>query len=254
MMMVPAGARTGKVKIVSGTGASAETTLSATALTVMDPAEVTAINPASALRGSKVTIVGKGFLNLSPLVVQFNNGQGSTNQSATILGKTDTSIDVTVPGGASSGRFSVQVGTGMTFEIVTTTMDFTALPTPLSLDSFTPAFGAVGTTVTLTGYGHVNPIVMFTNNVRATSSAAAKTMTAKGMMSATAVTVPAGAVTGPITLLTAEGSVANHDVFTIPTFKTALTGFQPDAGTVGTVLTLQGTFNPVAANNVVTFR
>jgi hypothetical protein len=251
---LPAGARTGKVKIVLGSGASAEATTSTSILTVMDPVEVTAVSPASAIRGSKVTIVGKGFLNRSQLSVQFSNA-GTVNQSATIIGKTDTGIDVTVPGTAGTGKFSVMVGGGSEVETVVSTMDLTVLPTPLSIESFTPAVGAPGMTVTLTGYGHVNPVVNFANNVRATVvSTVAGAATAKGPTSVTTVTVPAGAITGPITILTAEGSVSSRTVYTIPTFKVAFTDFQPTVGNVGTVITLAGTFDPVAANNLVTFR
>jgi hypothetical protein len=255
LVIVPAGARTGKLKVVVGTGAATETVMSSTALTVMEPMEVTAINPASAMRGSKVTITGKGFLNRSALTVNFNF-MGSPAE-ATVLRKTDTVIDVTVPGlarGSQQVDVMVMDAGAQESESKASAMRFTALPTPLSLDTFTPATGAPGTSVTLTGYGHENPIVNFANNVRATVvSTAEGAMTAKGPLSVTRVTVPPGAVTGPITVITAEGSVASRSIFTIPTYKVALTDFQPDVGTVGTVITFTGTFDPVAANNVVTF-
>ena len=250
---LPAGARTGKVKIVLGTGASAEATTSTSVLTVMDPVEVTAVSPPSAIRGSKVTIVGKGFLNRSQLSVQFSNA-GTVNQEATIIGKTDTGIDVTVPGTAGTGKFSVMVGGGSEVETVVSTMNLTVLPTPLSIESFTPATAAPGQTVAITGYGHASPVVNFANNVRATVvSTVPGAATAKGLLSVTTVTLPAGVVTGPITMITAEGSVVSRTPFTIPTFKTAVTNFSPIAGNVGTMITLQGTFDPVVANNVVTF-
>jgi hypothetical protein len=103
---------------------------------------------------------------------------------------TATSLTVSVPTGASTGKLTVQAGT----QTATSGSEFVVLQ-PLSITGFVPALGGAGTSVTLTGT-HFAPVaadnvVKFNGTAAVVSAATATSLT---------VVVPEGASTGKISV------------------------------------------------------
>jgi hypothetical protein len=71
------------------------------------------------------------------------------------------------------------------------------------------------------------------------------------------VSVPSGAQTGAITVVSNGKSVTSTDVFTVTTTAStdpSISSFSPLSGQVGTTVTILGTnFSAIAASNIVTF-
>lgn len=121
----------------------------------------------------------------------------------------------------------------------------------VSIVSFTPTSGPVGATVTIFGTGFSatasQDSVTF-NGTAATISSASTTQLV--------VTVPAGAISGPISVTAPNGSATSATSFTITTGTGAptITSFSPNVGTPGTAVAITGTnFSSVLANNRVAF-
>lgn len=121
----------------------------------------------------------------------------------------------------------------------------------LSITAFTPEEGAEGTSVTITGSGFdltaTNNIVKF-NGIAATVTAS----TATSITSS----VPADAITGPITVTLGGNTATSATDFVVPGTGNTLiiSAINPSSGAVGTVVTISGAkFDAVAANNTVKF-
>lgn len=121
----------------------------------------------------------------------------------------------------------------------------------LSITGFTPEEGAEGTSVTITGSGFdltaTNNIVKF-NGIAATVTAS----------TATSITtsVPADAITGPITVTLGGNTATSATDFVVPGTGNTLiiSAINPSSGAVVTVVTISGAkFDAVAANNTVKF-
>ncbi|WP_245539981.1 IPT/TIG domain-containing protein [Rudaea cellulosilytica] len=137
---VPDGATDGPITVVAATRQSATT---ATPFTITNPPPViTGFTPVSGQVGDTVTITGTGFssANLSN-IVKFNG------IAAMVVGASATSLTVTVPTAATSGKLSVTVN-GKTG---TSASDFTVVPTPI-ITSITPSSGPMNSVVTIDGY------------------------------------------------------------------------------------------------------
>lgn len=124
--------------------------------------------------------------------------------------------------------------------------------TILSITSFTPLSGPVGTSVTITGTNFSSTLASNTvsfNGTSATISSASSTELV--------VAVPTGATTGKITVTAGGQSATSTDDFTVTTSTStslAITNFSPASGPVGTTVTVTGTnFSSTIANNTVTF-
>jgi hypothetical protein len=239
---VPAGAATGPISVlVSGTGV---TITSASDFTVTPTPTITSFTPTSGAETATVTITGTNF-STTPAnnQVRFFN-----NVLATVTASTPTSITTSVPAGAATGPISVLVsGTGVT---VTSASDFTVTPTP-TITSFTPTSGAETATVTITGTNFsttpANNQVRFFNNVLATVTASTPT--------SITTSVPAGAATGPISVLVSGTgvTVTSAGSFTILPAP-VIDGFSPTSGAVGVNVTINGdNFSATPTDNVVTF-
>jgi DNA-binding beta-propeller fold protein YncE len=218
---------------------------------------ITNFTPSSGIVGSLVTIAGKGFNGTpSQNTVTFFGGQPATVTAASyssltvmvpqyaLTGPITVSTDAVVPGGPV-GTGPITASTGAAVTSSTSSSVFTVIPPTIT--SFSTNGASVGTTVTLTGTlfdpTPANNTVTFSNYVSATGSAAtATTLT---------VTVPSGAVTGPISVANIYGlgtSTANFLV--LPT----ITGFSQPGATKGTSITITGTgFDTLAANDTVKF-
>ena len=196
---------------------------------------VASIQPSSGPAGTTVTISGTGFnTDMSQIVLKFNG------VPAVIQSITETQIIAIVPQGAKTGNISVKYGKREIYGPVFTVQQ-------LSLSSFAPASGPVGTTVTLTGTGFdptlAGTLVTF-NGVAATVVSATSTEIV--------VTVPNAATTGDL-VLTVNGFQMNGGTFTVtPTtgITTLIDGLAAPPlgialGRAGNLLVSQGTIHSI---------
>ncbi|BFU45529.1 IPT/TIG domain-containing protein [Krasilnikovia sp. MM14-A1004] len=155
---------------------------------------VSAIAPSRAPAGAAVTVSGTGFATTTAgNTVAFN---GTT---ATVTSASATRLVVTVPSGATTGTVTVTSGSAT----ATSSQTFTvtpAVPAP-TITGFSPASGASGTTVTITGTG-------FSTTPGENNVAFGRTRARVGAATATSltVTVPAAAVSGRISVATPGGA------------------------------------------------
>jgi cytochrome c peroxidase len=157
--------------------------------------------------GTGVTITG--FTGAT--AVSFNG------VAATFTVDPSGTITTTVPAGATTGPITVTTpGSG---PLVTTTR-FTVTP---AITSFAPASGPVGTGVTITGTNFAGAAAVSFNGV-----ASAFTVSNSGTVSTT---VPSGATSGPITVITLDGTALSAVNFSVTTAPFAL-GATPSSQTV----------------------
>ncbi|WP_276372187.1 IPT/TIG domain-containing protein [Chryseolinea sp. H1M3-3] len=229
VVSVPATATTGKITVkVNG-----QTATSSTDFTVLQT-NLTGFAPASGTVGTTVTITGTNFSTiLSENVVKFNG------VAAVVTNATATTLVVTVPETATTGKISI----GVSGKVITSATDFTILETTVA--TFSPASGTVGTTVTISGTNFsttpAENIVKF-NGAEATVTNATST--------ALVVTVPETATSGKITV-TLGGKTATSST-DFPVLATTITTFTPASGTHGATVTITGTnFSTTLADNIV---
>ena len=194
---VPATATTGPVIVTQG-GAS-----NSVNFPVIPPPSISSLTPATGPVNTAVTIAGSGFgIPQGASAVKFN---GTT---ATPTSWSDSSIVVPVPAGATTGAVTIVAG-GTTSNGVT----FTVTPGP-SITSLSPASGAAGTAVTISGQNfgasQGSSVVRFNGVAAAVTS---WTNTSIG------VTVPNAATTGQVTV-TVNGQASNGSAFTVITSGT----------------------------------
>ncbi len=150
--------------------------------------------PTSAKEGATIGIFGQGLASSS--VVQFGGVQAT---NVKLSGS--TFLFATVPAGALTG--SVTVTTGGT--TLTSNQQFRVKPQVLS---FNPPNGPVGTQVTITGTGFTQTNgVGFGDNVPAQFTVNSDTQVTA--------TVPVGAKTGPIGVVTKGGTAISSATFTV---------------------------------------
>jgi large repetitive protein len=196
---VPTGATTGKITVLTPN----PDTASASVFVVGTAAAPTigSFTPAAGPVGASVTITGTNFGCTTS--VKFNNVAATS-----FVLNSATSITATVPAGATSGKISVT----NTIGTATSATDFGVAGVP-TITSFTPAFGPVGKSITITGTnfkgtGFTTTSVKF-NGVTAT-------FVVNSATSITA-TVPTGATTGKITVTTPGGTATSAADFTVST-------------------------------------
>ncbi len=189
---VPAGAATGPVTLNSTLGAVS----TATAFT-MTPA-ITGVTPNPAFGGTQVTITGTNLVAATGIPIVRS---GSVTASLW-PGSTASQLRVTLPLTAATGRVSVTTVDGA----ATSATDLVVVRRP-TVTSFTPAAGPPGTLVSVSG----------TNLTAVTDVLFAGVSAGLTPVSATLLraTVPDGAARGPITLVTAAGTVASLTAFTV---------------------------------------
>jgi hypothetical protein len=203
------------------------------------PPFISSFTPTSGPVGTSVTIFGSNFFEVTG--VRFGG------VPATFTVNSPTQITATVPAGATTGPISVITPGGT----ATSSRPFVVLETPI-VTSFSPTSGPVGTVVTITGSGFVE-----VSAVRFGGVAATFTVNSPTQITAT---VPAGATTGPISVITPGGTATSSTPFVVLEAPT-LTSFSPTSGPVGTVVTITGinfinvssvTFGDLAARFTVT--
>ncbi len=183
---------------------------------------ITTFSPTSGLVGSAVTIGGTNFGGTTS--VKFH-GTSSTSFSV----NSPTSITAAVPAGATTGTISVTNPGGT----ATSAGTFTVIQTP-SITSFSPTFGPVGTSVTITGSN-------FTGTTTVKFGTKAATSFSVDSDTQITATVPTGATTGKITVTNPAGSDVSTDSYVVAgVVAPSDITFAPTSGKVTTPVTISG--------------
>jgi probable HAF family extracellular repeat protein len=121
---------------------------------------------------------------------------------------------------------------------------------PPTVTSFSPTSGTVGRQVTISGAYLANATAVQFGSITVTllgvdpSAPLGTTVT---------VTVPDGATSGPLTVITPYGQATTSQTFTVIPFPPTISGFSPTSGPPGTSVTITGTYlaNPGSPTTVV---
>ena len=212
---VPSGANSGKIGVTTSGG----TALSTASFSVTPSQALTSFSPTSGNVGTTVTIIGTNLSGVT--AVLFNSVNAPT---FTVL--SSTQISVTVPTDASSGRVTLVSPSGNSLS----TSNFSVIP---AVTGFTPSSGNTGTTVVITGSG-------FTGATAVKFNSTTTTFTTNSANQITA-SVPSGAITGKIYVVTPSGTAASAGNFAI-TAPPSIVSFTPTHGPVGTNVVINGTY------------
>lgn len=209
---VPGGASSGPIEIVSRT----TPITSDTCFTTTSPA-IASFSPTSGAAGTVVTISGSNFAGAT--AVKFN-GLPTAPTSVTA-----TSITVTVPANAVQGLISVEtpVSTG----VATGTFSVSSA----AITEFSPALGAAGTEVTVTGANLSGATAV---RFGSTPAASFRSVSATKVVA----TVPTNVTTGPISISTPAGTATASADFAAPP---TITSFTPTTASPGSTVTIVGT-------------
>lgn len=142
------------------------------------------------------------------------------------------------------------VTTIFTYDAMGNIVSITQQANPLvSVSGFTPTSGAVGDTVTINGSGFSNTVGQNTVTFNGTAAAVTSATTTQIVTS-----VPAGATTGPITVVSQNGMATSSSAFVVRP-PIVITSFTPTIGTPATPVTIVGDgFDEIEAlNNEVKF-
>jgi hypothetical protein len=185
---------------------------------------VTNVGPTSGPPGTSVTIQGVHFgSTAADNIVKINGVQ------ATVTSASPTTLVISVPAGASTGKLTVETGGW----IVTLNADFIVSSAAPTVTGFAPAHGAKGAVVTLSGTNFGSSA----DNVSVWINGTAAPITAVNGTTLT-FTVPTTATSGTVVVSTTAGSATSGDKFLVyPT----ITGFSPSSGAPGQAVTITGT-------------
>jgi hypothetical protein len=157
---------------------------------------LTALSPTSGGVGTAVTLSGTGLSGAT--AVRFN---GTVQPAFTVV--SDSEVTTTVPAGATSGPVQVVTPGGT----ATSAGSFTVVPVP-TLTALSPTSGGVGTAVTLSGTGLSGATaVRFNGTVQPAFTVVSD--------SEVTTTVPAGATSGPVQVVTPGGTATSAGSFTV---------------------------------------
>ncbi|MFQ5601728.1 MAG: FG-GAP-like repeat-containing protein [bacterium] len=214
---VPVGATTGPITVTNADGSDTSTQT----FTVLLPPLITSFTPTNGPVGTTVTVTGNHFNGAAQ--VSFN---GTLATSFTIISNNE--LRAVVPSGATTGKIRVanNAGTG------SSNADFTVTFVP-QITSFTPNSGAVGTSVTISGFNFTSTFDVAFNGVTAPGF----TMVSNTEIRAT---VPVGATTGKISITNLDGTGSSTSDFQV-IVPPIIASFSPTAGVVGSEVTVTGT-------------
>jgi uncharacterized repeat protein (TIGR01451 family) len=216
LVVVPLGATSGPLEVFTGS-----TGFSSTSNFLVAPV-ISAFFPQSGAPPTVVSIEGANFINNGTTVI-FPGV--STRISANFIAPTE--ISVTVPAGAGNGPITVITSAGT--NVSTNSFLASDLPT---IASFSPTVGAIGTTVNIFGGNFFSGSKVKFGSVTAGSASIVSTTEITA-------TVPAGAVTGPITVSTSDGSATTTSNF-LTGAGPIITGFSPAMGAVNSSVSIDG--------------
>lgn len=227
LVVVPMGATSGPLEVfVGSTGVSSASNF------LVAPV-ITAFFPQTGAPGTAVSIEGANFASNGTTVI-FPGV--STGVSASYIAPTE--VSAIVPSGAGNGPITVTTGAGTNVS----TNNFLASNLP-TIASFSPTAAAIGASVTIFGGNFFAGAEVKFGSVTASSV---------DIVSTTEIvtTVPSGAVTGPITVSTTNGSVTTASNF-LTGAGPVVTGFSPSAGAVNSTVSISGL--NLSSANAVTF-
>jgi subtilisin-like proprotein convertase family protein len=190
--VVPAGATTGRIQVTTPIGKAS----SARNFEVSAAPVIISFTPAGGPIGSSVVISGANLAGTTAVHFQSTPAQFTVNSSQQI-----TAI---VPAGATTGNIRVQTPEGT----VTSTGVF-AVPTSPVITHFTPGNGPIGSSVVIGGANLAGATAVRFNNLNAQ-------FTGQSSSQLTAI-VPAGATSGPISVVTPSGTGTSPESFTVTT-------------------------------------
>lgn len=188
---VPAAATTGPI-IVRTPGGSVTSSVP-----FYLPPRLTSFTPATGPVATTVTLNGTNFTGVASVTFA---GPAATLVSAPVISLSATQMTVLVPTNAVTGIITVTTPGG----VIAGEGNFTVTP---RVDSFTPLLGPVGTTVTVSGQSFSGATAVRFNGVSAGFSSVTSTQLVT--------VVPAGATTGPLTIVTPDGTGAGAVNFVV---------------------------------------
>lgn len=214
---VSGGSQSGPVQILQA-GASSN----AVNFIVNSPV-ITSVSPNSGAAGTPVTIAGSGF----------GNAQGSGtvflgSRPGTVVSWSDTAVVATVATGSVSGSAQVRPN-----GVFSNTVPFTVITAAIT--SVSPTSGTAGTQVTVTGSGFGN--AQGAGQVLLGTVPAQVSSWSDGQVVAT---VAVGSMSGTAQVLQ-SGIWSNSVAFTVSGGPPQITSINPNTGSGGTVVTIQGT-------------
>ncbi len=216
LVVVPIGATSGQLEVFAGaTGVSSASNF------IVAPV-ISAFFPQSGAPGTAVSIEGANFISNDTTVI-FPGV--STGVSASYIAPTE--VSAIVPAGASNGFITVSTSAGTNVS----TNVFLASDLP-SITSFSPTAAAIGATVTIFGGNFFTGTKVKFGTVTSASVEIVSTTEIEA-------TVPTGAVAGPITVTTTDGSATTTSNF-LTGAGPIITGFSPTAGAVNSTVSIGG--------------
>ena len=226
--IVPSGALTGAISVATAGGGDASLAFFQVTAAGPPPAAplITAVTPANGPAGTQVLITGSNFVGVN---------QVSFAGKPAIFQQVLDGVLAVVPNGAITGAV-----------VVTTTLGgpgiapvpFTVTPAPPpdtapTINSFTPASGAPGTTVLLTGTNLTGTMGVSVNGTPARSFT---------ILSPTTISfvIDTGTTSGALLIDAPAGIALSSSDFTVDGTPT-ITSFTPASGAPGTTVVLKGT-------------
>ncbi len=220
--VVPPGATTGKIAVTDTANKSALSGEDFSVTPESGRVTVTGFNPTSAAVGSDVMVFGTNFSAATQVLFA---GVASNNFRI----DNDNQLTAKVPSPTADGSITVVTKCG---GAAVSRLAFNALPAAPVIQLVTPNRAPVGASITLTGLNLTfAPEVKFVGGVDGIKAA----LTGQTANSIT-VSVPAGAIDGPITIKTDGGTSATRDPFDVlppPPDIRNRDGFTPTMGAPG---------------------
>jgi hypothetical protein len=213
--VVPSGAITGPISVVTSKGAGT----SVSPFVVATNPVIAEFAPTNGPPGTIVTIAGVNFSGLS--AVKF----GGVNAEVISL-VSQTQIRATAPTGSISGPITVTTTQG----VGASTNHFFVTASKPVITGFSPAFGTPGTTVILHGLNFAGATAVRFNEASANFSVTAQTQIT--------CTVPPGATTGFVSVTTGGGTSLSFEPFVV---APVIASFSPTNGVPDSPVTIRGT-------------
>lgn len=195
--VVPTGVKTAPITLATINGTNTTTSV------FYAPPTIDSFSPLTGIPGTAVTLIGKNFDATSQVLLggvplpDFQVVSGTQLRVAAPTNIISAKLQVTTPGGtATSGSAFTVLG-----------------PQPI-FDGFSPSLGPVGTLVTLSGQNLTSATSVKFGTVSASFQVSGANLIA---------TVPAGAVTAPISITTPYGSVTSASSFSVGTSANVVT-------------------------------
>ena len=225
---------------------------------------VSSFTPTSGVVGATVTIRGRLFsATVTDNAVVFLGAEGdeTDNVMATVSAATASSLTVSVPPAAQTGKISVMVGAAAD----TSEMSFSVLdPDVLAITGINPTSGPVGETVMITGTGFsttaTENTVTFLGEAGDADNVEAIVSTSPAPTAASlSVSVPSTAQTGKISVMVGTAADTSAASFTVTGTTPApaapvVLNFSPLEGEVGISVTITGeNFSDMPSANDVKF-